>query len=254
MKKLINLNVNGIRSAVSKGLISFLESENPDFITFQEVKINEDSFFLNNDFFRQFFLTSNYAEKKGYSGVVTLIKEKVLFSQTYFDIDLFNQEGRVVLNEMDKFYLINVYFPSGTMGETRQKIKDEFLVIFNDWVKKQNFNKPYLIVGDFNIAHQEIDIHNPKGLSKTSGFLPHERKWFTEFLNDKHIDLFRNLYPNSIEYSWYSYRANAKNNNKGWRIDYAICNQSFCNFVTDIKIEKNFYFSDHLPIICLLNF
>lgn len=254
MKKLINLNVNGIRSAVSKGLVSFLESENPDFITFQEVKVNDDSFFLNNHFFQKFSLTSNYAEKKGYSGVVTLTKEEVFYSQTNFDIDLFNREGRVVLDEMEKFYLINVYFPSGTMGEARQRVKDEFLVVFSDWIKKQNFHKPYLIVGDFNIAHQEIDIHNPKGLSRTSGFLPHERKWFTEFLNDERIDLFRNLYPNGIEYSWYSYRANSKNNNKGWRIDYAICNQSFRNFVTDMRIEKKFHFSDHLPIVCLLNF
>ncbi len=253
MKKLINLNVNGIRAALNKGLISFLEAENPDFITFQEVKINDDSIFLNNPYFQHFSLTSNYAIKKGYSGVVTLSKENSLFIQTNFDVDLFNLEGRLVVNEYQKFYLVNVYFPSGTMGKERQKVKDKFLVIFNEWLKNQNFKKPYLIVGDFNIAHQEIDIHNPKGLSRTSGFLPYERNWFTEFLDNQHIDLFRNLYPNQIEYSWFSYRANAKNNNKGWRIDYAICNYSFCNFVTDIKIKKNFNFSDHLPIICLLN-
>lgn len=253
MKKLINLNVNGIRSAVNKGLVSFLEAETPDFITFQEVKIQEDSFFRNISFFQSYFITSNYASKKGYSGVVILSKENYISKQTHFEVDLFNEEGRVVVNEFEKFYLINVYFPSGTMGEARQKVKDEFLIVFNEWIHSQNLHKPYLIAGDFNIAHQEMDIHNPKGLSKTSGFLPHERKWFTEFLNNHHIDLFRSLYPDKVEYSWFSYRANAKNNNKGWRIDYVICNHSFYNFVTDIKIEKNFNFSDHLPIICILN-
>lgn len=253
MKKLINLNVNGIRSAVNKGLISFLEEENPDYITFQEVKINEDTFFLNHSFFQQYFLASNYAQKKGYSGVVTLSKERFFFSQTNFDINLFNDEGRVVLNEFENFILLNVYFPSGTMGEIRQKVKDEFLLVFNDWLNNQNFQKAHLIVGDFNIAHQEIDIHNPKGLSKTSGFLPHERKWFTNFLNQNYIDIFRFFYPNSIEYSWFSYRSNAKNNNKGWRIDYMICDHLFISFVKDIKILKKFDFSDHLPLICYLN-
>ncbi len=250
MKKLLNLNVNGLRSAIKKGLISFLIDINPDFITFQEVKINDDSFISNELFFKDFYLFSNYADKKGYSGTVTLSKQKPLKYQTKFGINLFDSEGRVVVSEFELFFLVNVYFPSGTMGETRQNVKNEFLIIFDSWLKSNNFKKPYLVVGDFNIAHQEIDIHNPKGLSKTSGFLPHERKWMSDFLNKNHIDLYRYFYPDRIEYSWYSYRSNSKQRNKGWRIDYVICNQNFCNFVKSIKFVNNFNFSDHKPVIC----
>ncbi len=253
MKKLINLNVNGFRSAVRKGFISFLEKENPDFITLQEVKINDDLIINEIPFLRDYYIISNYALKKGYSGVVTLTKESPIYQKTKFGIDLFDKEGRVVVTEYEKFYLINVYFPSGTMGETRQKVKDVFLSIFYNWINNFGFYKPYLIAGDFNIAHQEMDIHNPKGLSKTSGFLPHERKWFSDFINFKHVDIFRHIYPDKVEYTWFSFRANAKMNNKGWRIDYVITNRSFCKFVDNIKIVKDFDFSDHLPIIVSLN-
>lgn len=253
MKKCINLNVNGYRSAIKKGLIDFLKKEDPDFITFQEVKINDDLFFTNEEYFKNFFIVSNYAQKKGYSGVVTISKEKPITYKTKFNIPLFDEEGRVVLTEYSKFFLINVYFPSGTMGETRQNIKDKFLWIFQDWLQGLSLTKPYLIVGDFNIAHQEIDIHNPKGLSKTSGFLPHERQWFSQFLDQKHVDLFRFFYSDKVQFSWYSYRANSKNKNKGWRIDYAICNHFFCNFVSDIKIIDDYNFSDHQPLICYFN-
>jgi exodeoxyribonuclease-3 len=252
MKKILNLNVNGIRSAIQKGLLDFIQIERPDYITFQEVKINDDNFFKSITFFHNYHLVSNYASNKGYSGVVTLSIEQPIQFQTKFQEDLFDKEGRLTLTEYEKFFIINVYFPSGTMGEHRQEIKDKFLIIFQKWVLNYKFTKPYIILGDFNIAHQEIDIHYPKGLSKTSGFLPHDRQWFTQFLTQNHVDLFRYFYPDKVQYSWFSYRSNAKKNNKGWRIDYAICNKIFCNFVKDFFILNDKNFSDHQPLICIL--
>lgn len=251
--KIFNLNVNGLRASIKNGLLDFLISFNPDIITFQEVKINDVSLLFDLNFFSNYHLSYSLADKKGYSGVMILSREMPLVSNINFTYDLFSREGRLIINEYQNFFVINVYFPSGTMGSYRQIIKDEFMIKIHELLQNYSFNKPYLICGDFNIAHQEIDIHNPRGLKNTSGFLPHERAWMSTFLLDK-IDIFRSLYPETVAYSWFSYRSNARQNNKGWRIDYFVSDFNFFNsFVVDMKIDYNCMFSDHLPLLLTLN-
>lgn len=249
---IFNLNVNGLRAALKNGLMDYLVHYDPDIISFQEVKINDLSCINDNKFFSKYNISYNFADKKGYSGVMIFSKELPFDSQTSFNYEIFTSEGRLIINEYSKFYLINVYFPSGTMGAHRQLIKDEFMPYFHKLFENYNFIKPFLICGDFNIAHQEMDIHNPKGLKNTSGFLPHERAWMSSFLECK-IDIFRTLYPEKVEYSWFSYRSNARQNNKGWRIDYYISDPIFFNsFVLDMKIDYICTVSDHLPLILTL--
>lgn len=253
--KIISLNCNGIRAAVSKGLHEFIEKEDPDIVALQEVKAEKKQIDLS------FWKERNYssyifsARKKGYSGtaVFTRIKPKKCFFG--LEHELFDMEGRSILVVYQDFALINTYYPSGTSGSERQDIKMKFLAHMDE--KKAEWQKKYknlILCGDVNICHTEMDIHNPKNNVKNSGFLPEERQWLTEFLNSGLIDSFRYFHPKKKHsYSWWTYRFNARKNNKGWRIDYFLVTDSLKERLQSSIIASNIIVSDHAPLILELS-
>lgn len=249
--KLITLNCNGIRSAKSKGLFDYIRKENADVLAFQEIKAEMSQ--IDPDFFKELgyipFVFS--AEKKGYSGTAIFTKQKPKSYIYGLGHKLFDAEGRSILLEFKNFAFINTYFPSGTSGEERQKIKMEFLDFYTE--KKAEWESKYkklIICGDINIAHAEIDIHNPKGNEKNSGFLPEERAWVTNFLASGMVDAFRVAnHDKPHEYSWWTYRFNARKNNKGWRIDYFFTTQNLTKKIISCKIDQSLVVSDHAPVI-----
>lgn len=249
--KLISLNCNGIRAAFQKGLKEFIEKENPDMIAFQEVKAEKDQidleFFQKNGYLEYLFP----AQKKGYSGTAVFTKKKPNSVEIGLGHKLYDFEGRSILLDFKKFAFINTYFPSGTSGEERQAIKMQFLDYYlkkkSEWEKKY---KKLIICGDVNIAHEEIDIHDPKGNKKNSGFLPEEREWVSKFLSTGMVDAFRfkNKEAKS-EYSWWTYRFNARSRNKGWRIDYFFTTDNLKKAINSCRIDQSLVVSDHAPVI-----
>ncbi|PJZ70590.1 exodeoxyribonuclease III [Leptospira perolatii] len=252
--KLFCLNCNGIRSSWEKGLGKMLKSESPDIVCFQETKAQPDQ--LSPSIWEDLGYTAHFhsAEKKGYSGVglwTRLAPKKVTIG---LGIEEFDREGRSILADFGDYAVWTVYFPSGTTGDVRQTLKmrflDEFLQIANKLKKK---HPKLLLCGDVNIAHTEMDIHDPKGNAKSSGFLPEERAWVTKFLETGWIDSYRYLYPNKQEYSWWTFRAGARGKNKGWRIDYVFVTPELKNSLKSLEIKKEPILSDHAPLIANLN-
>lgn len=248
--KIISYNVNGIRAAVRKGFIDWLQVANPDVICLQEIKANKEQ--LDLKLFEEAGYKYHYwfsAEKKGYSGVAILSKRKpnqVIYGA---DFNLASSEGRVLQADFDSVSIISLYLPSGT-NDLRLDLKFQFMNDFFQYIDTLKKEKPNLVVcGDYNICHQEIDIHNPKGLQNVSGFLPEERQWMTKFINNDFIDSFRALNSNKVQYSWWSYRANARNNNKGWRLDYLMASKALKNRLERAYILPEAKHSDHCPVV-----
>lgn len=248
--KLLSLNCNGIRSAFQKNLGDWLKKENFDILSFQEIKATEKD--MDLDFFRsQGYIPHIFpAEKKGYSGTAIFTKSKPKSVQFGLGHKLYDFEGRGIVLEFGKFTLINAYFPSGTSGEERQSIKMQFLEYMSQYCNQLKEKKSSIILcGDINIAHNEIDIHNPKGNEKNSGFLPEERAWVTNFLNSGWVDSFRYIHPEKKDmYSWWTYRFSARKNNKGWRIDYFFTTEKLKKKIINAGIFTDQIFSDHAPI------
>ncbi len=249
--KLITLNCNGIRSAKSKGLFEFIKKQKADILAFQEIKAEHSQ--MNPEFFEELgyipFVFS--AQKKGYSGTAIFTKQKPKSHEIGLGHKLFDSEGRSILVEFKNFAFINTYFPSGTSGEERQAIKMEFLDFYSkkkaEWEKKY---KKLIICGDVNIAHTPIDIHNPKGNEKNSGYLPEDRQWVSDFLDSGMVDALRVANPDKLhEYSWWTYRFNARANNKGWRIDYFFTTKNLTKSIRSCKIDQSLVVSDHAPVI-----
>jgi len=230
--KIISYNVNGIRAAIKKGFIDWLKVANPDVICLQEIKANKEQ--LDLSVFEEAGYPHHYwhsAQKKGYSGTAIISKTRVLRA------------------DFDDVSVISLYLPSGT-NELRLDLKFQFMDDFQDYINNLRKDIPNLvIVGDYNICHTEIDIHNPKGLSKTSGFLPEERQWIDTFLNNDFIDSFRYFNKEPDQYSWWSYRANARNNNKGWRLDYCLVSKPLESRLQRAYILKEVKHSDHCPVV-----
>ena len=252
--KIISYNVNGLRASLSKGFIDWMRNNDFDVICLQEVKANIDQ--LDISIFEElgynFYLHS--AEKKGYSGVAILSKQKPLNIVKGINISKYDKEGRVIRLDFPNLSVISVYIPSGTSGEDRQEVKMEFLKDFQYFINDVKKTCPKLVIaGDYNICHKEIDINNPKKHVKMSGFLPEERTWFDNYLNSGLIDSFRILNQESEQYTWWSYRANAKIKNLGWRIDYCIVTDLLKNDIEKVDIFSTIDFSDHCPILLQLN-
>jgi len=247
---IISYNVNGIRAASKKGLVDWLSPHQFDIVCFQEVKATKEQAPIE-DFENIGYKSCHWhdAEKKGYSGVATFSKKEPDFVEAGCGIDKYDREGRILRTDFGDWTLLNCYFPSGTSGDIRQDFKFDFLDDFYKWVNKLKKKRPKLIiVGDYNIAHTEIDIHNPKSNKKTSGFLPEEREWVSKWLDNGFTDAYRHVNPEEQTYSWWSYRANSRANDKGWRIDY----QSVSDNMKD-KIKKSYQIkdavhSDHCPV------
>ncbi|NVK84787.1 MAG: exodeoxyribonuclease III [Cytophagia bacterium] len=247
--KIISYNVNGIRAALNKGFKEWLEAENPDILCLQELKAlpeQVDNFY--EDLGYQMYWET--AEKKGYSGVAILTKPEPIHVEHGCGNDLYDSEGRVLRADYKDFSVMSVYMPSGTSGDIRQDFKYEWLDFFQNYVNELRKEVPNLIIsGDYNIAHKEIDIHNPVSNKNSSGFLPEERDWLTKYVDSGFIDTFREFNTDPHHYSWWSYRANARANNKGWRIDYHMATEPLKERLKSASILPNAFHSDHCPIV-----
>ncbi|MGM0418164.1 MAG: exodeoxyribonuclease III [Thermodesulfobacteriota bacterium] len=245
-------NVNGYRAALKKDFESSVKLIDPHILGLQETKLQHDQITDQMspllDFKHEVW--SHATVKKGYSGVAAYSKERPLNFEEGIGIKKFDEEGRVVRFDFDDFIFFNVYFPNGQMSEERLNYKLEFYEKFFEYTDKLKKDKSIIICGDYNTAHNEIDLKNPKSNSKRSGFLPVERKWMDEIIKRGYIDTFRHFYPDTEKYSWWTYRFNARKNNAGWRIDYFFVTEDLINNkrVKDAWILNDIYGSDHCPV------
>ena len=249
MIKILSYNVNGIRAALRKDLINWIKDANPDIVCFQEIKANEDQFdtslFEEMGYYNYWFS----AQKKGYSGVGIISKFKPENVQIGTGIDFMDFEGRNLRLDFKKFSVMSLYLPSGT-NINRLQFKFKYMYEFEKYIQSLKSEIPNLIIGgDYNICHQPIDIHDSSPrMEKVSGFLPEERSWIDKFIASGFVDSFRlhNKLPH--KYSWWSYRANSRNNNKGWRIDYLLVSKSLKQNIIESYILDDVVHSDHCPI------
>lgn len=248
--KLISYNVNGIRSAMKKGFVEWLTKENPDIIGLQEIKAQEKD--IDSTIFEDlgYELYWYPAVKKGYSGVAIFTKVKPKSIKYGMSLNRYDDEGRMIQADFDGFSFISSYFPSGTTGDLRQGFKYGFLDDLYGYTLDLRRENPRLILsGDYNICHKPIDIHNPVSNKNSSGFLPDERAWMDKFIGSGFIDTFRYFNPNPHQYSWWSFRANSRAKNLGWRIDYHMVSQELQNRLKSAVILPNIKHSDHCPVV-----
>ena len=247
--KIVSYNVNGIRAAMNKGLIDWLIKEDPDIICFQEIKALEDQ--INISEFESIGFKYNYwfsAQKKGYSGVAILSKHEPIHVEYGTGISYMDFEGRNLRLDFEEFSVMSLYLPSGTNLD-RLEFKLNYMDDFLAYIKELNSKiKNLIIAGDYNICHKAIDIHDPIRNKNVSGFLPIEREWLQKFIDSGFIDSFREYNSNPHQYSWWTYRANARANNKGWRIDYIMVSLHLKNKLNDAEILNDIIHSDHCPI------
>lgn len=249
--KLISWNVNGIRAVSKKGFLGFLKTQKPDLLCLQEVKISESTRLTTEFDFAGYSEHWNSAERPGYSGTAILVREGfkgVLGLENGFGITKFDREGRVQTLELKKFYLVNVYFPNSNHELSRLGYKLEFNEALLKYLKKLEKTKPVVITGDYNVAHEEIDLARPKENEGNPGFTPQERQWFTKFIKAGFIDTFRLVNGQKIQYSWWSFRAGARARNVGWRIDYFCISDKLKKQVKNAYILDKIVGSDHAPV------
>ncbi len=248
--QIVSYNVNGVRAAIKNGLVEWLASHSFDIVCLQEVKATPDQVDLAPFFELGYELVGwAAAEKKGYSGVAIFSKVPAQKVETGCGIGMYDCEGRVIRADFGDLTIVNTYFPSGTSGDARQRVKMQFLVDYQSWIDELRKQRPNLIVlGDYNIAHQEIDLHDPKSNKNTTGFLPEERAWLTQWFGGGFTDAFRFKNPDLTQYSWWSYRAGARANNKGWRIDYQSVSKSMESRIVACHQMNDAVHSDHCPV------
>ena len=247
--KIISYNVNGIRAAINKGFIDWLTSANPDVICLQEIKAMEEQ--LDVSLFEDAGYKYNYwysAQKKGYSGVAILCKTEPTHIEYGTGIETMDFEGRNLRVDFGDLSVMSMYLPSGT-NDARLSFKFNYMDEIKEYLTSLRAKRPNLVVcGDYNICHEEMDIHNPK-MKGVSGFLPEERQWLGEFIDSGFIDSYRYLHPELQQYSWWSYRANSRANNKGWRLDYAMVTKPLKTKIKRAVILTEAVHSDHCPIL-----
>jgi len=250
--QIISYNVNGIRAAIKKGLMEWLQEVNIDVFCVQETKASPDDIDISIFTSLGYHVAWYPAQKKGYSGVAIFSKKKpdnIVYGNGY---EMSDAEGRVVRVDIGNLTIVNAYFPSGTSGDERQTYKYQWLNEFYEYIQALKKERPEIIVaGDYNIAHKEIDIHDPKGNKKSSGFLPEERAWMDQFLANGWVDSFRKVHPESTgAYSWWSQRfPSVRANNKGWRIDYLCTTEALSKKIKNANILPDVKHSDHCPIL-----
>jgi len=249
--KIVSYNVNGVRAAIKKGLIDWINSEKPDIICIQETKAQEDQ--INPEVFQDMGYHAYWhsAEKKGYSGVLTLSKIEADKCIVGMNKEVYDREGRVLRTDYGDVTLLNCYFPSGSSGEERHAFKMKFIEDFGPWAKALlKKRKNLIIVGDYNIVRLDIDIHNPQRKDKPSGFREEERSWLNNWFSKDFHDAFRIIYPDKRDsYSWWSYRAGSRQKNKGWRIDYLSVSTPLSGSIKDVRQLREATHSDHAPLI-----
>lgn len=248
--KIVSWNVNGLRAIEKKGFYDWFKEEDADIVCLQEVKARLEQLSDNMKNIEGYHLYLTAAEKKGYSGVCTFTKKEPLSIKEGLNDERFNNEGRVLRLEFDDFYLYNIYFPNGASKKERRIYKNEFNeALLKELEELQKEGKSIIICGDVNIAHKEIDLKNPKANQKTSGFLPEEREYLDRFLKTGFSDSFREMNPEEVKYSWWSYRRSARQTNAGWRIDYFFVSDNLMPSVVEADIHDQVIGSDHAPII-----
>lgn len=242
-------NVNGIRSVQNKGLIGLVDKDQPDILCLQEIKAQPEQLPKELVDMKGYNSCWNSGERRGYSGVATYSKQKPLRTIIPCETELLHREGRVLLSEYESFALLNVYFPNGQKGEERLQYKLRFYDEIIDYCEKLKQTQSKLIIcGDFNTAHCDIDLKNPRANENRSGFLPVEREMLDRFLAYGYVDVYRYLYPEQVQYSWWSYRTAARSRNAGWRIDYFYVSADMLADVEDCVILDKVEGSDHCPI------
>lgn len=247
--KLITYNVNGIRSAENKGFLSWLKAADPHVLCLQEVKADVHQIQIQPYTDLGYQIIWHAAQKKGYSGVAVFSKIKPHTIQLGCHNETYDKEGRMIEVDFSDFTLINVYFPSGTMGEQRQQFKYKWMDFFYEYIRQKLITKPKLVIGgDINICHKPIDIHNPIANKNSSGFLPEERAWLDRFLELGFIDAFRYFNHQPGQYTWWSFRANARSRNLGWRIDYFFASLALKKHLKSCTILAEARHSDHCPV------
>ena len=253
--KIITYNVNGIRAAMNKGLVEWLKAANPDVLCLQEIKATPDQVDVNQFEALGYHLYWYPAQKKGYSGVAIFTKLKPLHVEYGCGMEAYDFEGRMIRVDFETCSVLCAYHPSGSSGDERQAFKMQWLTDFQNYINQLKSSIPHLIlVGDYNICHKPIDIHNPKSNAQTSGFLPEERDWFEQFIQSGFIDSFRYFNQDPHHYSWWSYRAGARSKNLGWRIDYNLVSSHLESNLKRSAILADAMHSDHCPVLLELEF
>ena len=251
MLKLISWNVNGLRACCDKGFREEFARLDADFFCLQETKMQAGQLDLQFEGYQSYW---NYAEKKGYSGTAIFTRHQPLSVVYGIGVEEHDHEGRVITLEMEQFYLITVYVPNSQDGLKRLDYRMTWEDAFLAYLQQLEEKKPVVVCGDLNVAHQEIDLKNPKSNRKNAGFTDEERAKFTQWLNAGFTDTFRYFYPEQKEiYSWWSYRFKAREKNAGWRIDYFVTSASLNEKLVDAKIHTDVYGSDHCPVELVLD-
>jgi exodeoxyribonuclease-3 len=247
-------NVNGIRAALGKGLSTWIQKEAPDVLCLQEIKVKPEQLTDSQRDFLGYEVVWNPAERPGYSGVATFLRETQSEFTLGMDEPRFDIEGRVIRTRHPGFLLYNIYFPNGQRGHDRVTYKLDFysrLLNICDTLIAAGEN--IILTGDFNTAHQPIDLRHPKENEKTSGFLPEERDWVDRYLNHGFVDVYRLLYPDRVQYTWWTYISNARARNVGWRIDYFLVSKNLVPRIQDVVIRDDVPGSDHCPVTLILD-
>jgi exodeoxyribonuclease-3 len=252
--KITTWNVAGLRALLKKGGWDWVREYDPDVVCLQEIKaMPEQLTEADHRLFAPYKTFWNPAEKKGYSGTLTLVKDQDVHLKKGLGIDRFDHEGRTIQAEFEDFVLFNLYVPNGGRDLSRVSFKldfyDALLKLCREYFKA---GKQVILCGDLNTAHQEIDVDNPKTKHKITGFLPEERAWITKFLDNGFVDVFRQMYPETVQYTYWSYMMNLREKNKGWRIDYFLVSEAVVPKVKDVVTYQEVLGSDHCPVTLIL--
>lgn len=245
--KLISWNVNGLRACVGKGFLEYFNEQQADIFCLQETKLQEGQIELELNGYYQYW---NYAEKKGYSGTAIFTKKEPISVQYGIGVEKHDNEGRVITLEFEKFYMVTVYTPNSQEKLARLDYRMEWEEEFRNYLLELDKLKPVIVCGDLNVAHNEIDLKNPKSNRRNAGFSDEEREKMSKLLDSGFVDSFRYFYPNKTDiYSWWSYRFSARAKNAGWRIDYFLVSEKLKENMRDAEIHTEILGSDHCPVV-----
>ncbi len=247
-------NVNGLRALLRKDSWDWVKTFDPDVVCFQEIKSRPDQLTEEQRaLFEPYQAVWNPAERPGYSGVLTLVKGAAHTSTLGLGVDRFDNEGRVIQTHFEDFTLFNIYFPNGGRDHKRVPYKLDFYAALLDLCDEMHARGEKIIIcGDVNTSHQEIDLKNPKSNQKTTGFLPEERAWISKYLEHGFVDVFRQLYPEREQYTWWTYVSNARSRNVGWRLDYFMVSEGLVGQVEDVVTHDEILGSDHCPVTLVM--
>jgi exodeoxyribonuclease-3 len=255
--RIVTWNVNGIRAALRKGALDWVQAESPEIVCLQEVRAQSEQIDgadlerLQSLYNHQTWYPANRA---GYSGVATFTSIEPIETSLGLDAPAFDDEGRVIISRLPGFLLFNIYFPNGGRDHARVPFKLDFYAHLLDFCDRLHAQGEMIVLtGDFNTAHQEIDLRNPKSNENTTGFLPEERVWIDRYLEHGFVDAFRELYPDKVQYTWWTYRSNARARNVGWRLDYYLVSKPMMVHVKEVQIHDEVLGSDHCPVSLILN-